>query len=79
MKSGKIVFDPASSNQDREDEKSYIALRFYKNTGHTGGNIRPENKASTRLQEISLLNNTYFGSIYYDIHLDTKLDFTISR
>ena len=47
MKSGKIVFDPASSNQDREDEKSCIALRFYKNTGHTGGNIRPENKAST--------------------------------
>ena len=25
------------------------------------------------------MNNSYFGSIHYDIHLDMKLDYTISR
>ena len=25
------------------------------------------------------MNNTYFGAIYYDIQLDMKLDYTISR
>ena len=36
-------------------------------------------KKSTRLQELSLRNSTYFGNIHYDIHLDMKLDYTISR
>ena len=25
------------------------------------------------------MNNTYFGAIYYNIHLDNKLDYKISR
>ena len=25
------------------------------------------------------MNNTHFGAIHYDIHLDMKLDYTISR
>ena len=25
------------------------------------------------------MKNTYFGAIHYDIHLDMKLDYTISR
>ena len=25
------------------------------------------------------MNNTYFGNLHYDIHLDMKLDYTISR
>ena len=25
------------------------------------------------------MNNTYFGAIHYDLHLDIKLDYTISR
>ena len=25
------------------------------------------------------MNNTYFGNIYYDIHLDMKLDYVFSR
>ena len=29
-------------------------------------------KSSTRLQELSLMNNIYFGSIHYDIHLIGK-------
>ena len=31
------------------------------------------------LTELSLMNNTHFGAILYDIHLDMKLDYTISR
>ena len=50
---------------------------------HHAGNprekLKPYNSRSTRLQELSLMNNTYFGSIHYDIHLDMKLDYTISR
>ena len=25
------------------------------------------------------MNNTYFGNIHYGIHLDMKVDFTVSR
>ena len=31
------------------------------------------------MQELSLMNSTYFGIIHYDIQLDMKLDYTISR
>ena len=30
-------------------------------------------------KKLSLMNNSYFGNIHYDIHLDMKLDYTISR
>ena len=50
-----------------------------KNIGKTGVKLRPQDKRSKRLQEISLMNSTYFGAIYYDIHLDLKLDYIISR
>ena len=32
----------------------------------------PEDKVSTRQQEISLINNSYFSAIHYHIHLDMK-------
>ena len=44
-----------------------------------GGNPKQYDSKSTRLQDISLMNSTYFGAIHYDIHLDRKLDYTISR
>ena len=50
-----------------------------KNTGNTGVKTKPQDKDSTRLQELSLMNNTYFSAIHYDIHLDMKLDYTVSR
>ena len=34
--------------------------------------MRPESKDITRLHEISLMKNTYFGAIHYNIHLDMK-------
>ena len=70
MKTDKLIIDPARPCQDRNNKKSYIPTTFYIHTGKTGGNIRPENKASTRLQELSLMKNTYF---------DMNLDYTISR
>ena len=50
-----------------------------KNTRNTDGKIKPQDEDSTRLQEISLMNKTLFGAIHCDIHLDLKLDCTISR
>ena len=43
------------------------------------GNIKQQDKDSTGLQELSIMNNNYFGTIHYDKHLDMKLDYTISR
>ena len=61
------------------DENSYVSVKFQKNTGQIGGKIKPQDTESTRLQELSLMNSTHFGAIHYDIHLDMKLDYTISR
>ena len=57
----------------------YVSLKFQKNAGRTGGKLKPQDTESTRLQELSLMSNTYFSAIHYDIHLDMKLDYTISR
>ena len=64
-------------NNSNSDEKAYIPVQLLKNIGNTGGKIKPQDKDSTRLQELSLMNNTHFGAISYDIHL--KVDYTISR
>ena len=61
------------------DENSYVPVQFQKNIGRIGGKLKPQHKDSTRLQELSLMNNTHFGAIHYDIHLDKKLDCTISK
>ena len=62
----------------KNDENSYIPVTFLKNAGRTGGKLRPQDKNITRLQEPPLVNNTYFGAIHYDNHLDMKLDYTIN-
>ena len=61
------------------EENPYVSVKFQKNTGRIGGKLKPEDTESTRLQELSLMNSTHFGAIHYDIHLDMKLDYTISR
>ena len=61
------------------DENPYVSVKFQKSTGRTVGKLKPQDTESTRLQELSLMNSTYFGAIFYDIHLDMKLDYTISR
>ena len=50
-----------------------------KNSENPGGNLRPQDKDSRRLQELSLINDKCFGEIHSDIHLDMKQDYTISR
>ena len=79
MTTGKIKFDPYATGHPLNEGTSYIPVNFQKNTGQPGGKPKPHDSRSTRLQELSLMNNTYFGKIHYDIHLDMKLDYTISR
>ena len=58
---------------------SYIPVNLLRNARNPRAKIKPQNTESRRLQELSLMNNTYFDAIHYDIHLDMKLDYTISR
>ena len=79
INTGRLITIQHATHHSTNDEISYIPIHLLKNTEQTGGKMKPQDKDSTRLQELSLMNNTYFGSIYYDIHLDMKLDYTISR
>ena len=79
MTTGKIKFDPYATCYPLNEGRSYIPVYFRKSTGQPGGKLKPHDSRSTRLQELSLLNNTCFGNIHYAIHLDMNLDYTISR
>ena len=79
MTTAKKKFDPYAAHHLINDDTSYIPVNLRKNTGNPGGRLEKDDSESTRLQELSLMNNTYFGAIHYDIHLDMKLDYTISR
>ena len=79
MTTGKIILDPYVTHHLINEDTSYIPVNLRKNTGNPGGRLEPYDSESTRLQELSLMNNTYFGALHYDIHLDMKLDYTISR
>ena len=79
MTTGKIKFDPYATSHPINEGTSYVPVNFYKSNGQPGGKLTPIDSKSTRLQELSLMNNTYFSNIHYDIHLDMKLGYTISR
>ena len=79
MKTGKLIIHQMATSHSYTDENSYVSVKFQKNAGRTGGKLKPQDTESTRLQEISLMNSTYFGAIHYDIHLDMKLNYTIGR
>ena len=79
IKTGPLTLNMADSNRNREDENSYIPVTISKINGNTGGKIRPENQKKTRLQELSLTNNINFRAMHYNIHLDLKLFYTLSR
>ena len=74
MTNGKIKFDPYAISHQINEGTSYIPVNFYKSNGRPGGKLTPSDSKSTRLQEVSLMNNTYFGNIHYDILLDMKLE-----
>ena len=79
MTTGKIKFNPYATSHPINEGTSYVPVNFLKSTGQPGGKLKPNDSKSTRLQELSLMNSTYFGNIHYDIHLEKKLDYTISR
>ena len=54
-------------------------MNLHKSAGNPSGKLEPYDSKSTRLQELSLMINTYFGAIHSDFHLDMKLDYAISR
>ena len=78
MNTGKKIKDPHATHHPQNEGTSYIPVILLRNTGNTRGKVKPQDTDSTRLQEVSLRNNTYFGANHYDIHLDMKLDYTIS-
>ena len=63
MKTGKMKVNPNQTYKSYSDENSYNPVTFLKN-GNVGGKLRPQDKGSTRLQELSLMNNTYFGATH---------------
>ena len=79
MNTGKLMIHRMATSHSTTDENSYVPVNFQKNTGRIGGKLKPQGRDSTRLQELSHKNNTHFGAIHYDIHLDMKIDYTISR
>ena len=78
LKTGKLIIHPMATSRSYTEENSYVSVKFQKNTGRIGGKLKPQDTNSTRLQEPSLMKNTHFGAIHYDIHFDLKLDYTIS-
>ena len=79
MTTGKLKYNPHATHQPLNEGTSYIPVNLLKNTGNPGGKVKPHDTENTRLQELSLMNSTYFGAIHYDIHLDMKIDYKISR
>ena len=68
-----------ATSRSTTDENLYIPVQFQINTGRIGGKLKSQGKDSTRLQELSLMNNTQIGAIHFVIHLDMKLYYTIRR
>ena len=79
MNTGKLIIHPMATSHSTTEENSYVPVKFLKNTGNIGGKLKTEDKNSTRLQNLSLMDNFHFGAIHYDIHLGMKIDYTISR
>ena len=73
-----LIVDPMITSHSPTDGNPYVLVKFQKKIG-VGGKLKPQDADSTRLQELSLMNRTYFGAIHYDIQLNMKLDYKKSR
>ena len=60
-------------------KKQLKSLKLKRNNRQIGGKVSHKNSESTRLQQLSLMNHTVLGAVSYDIHLNMKLGFFISR
>ena len=58
MNTGKLIIHPMATSPSYIDENSYVSVKFQKITGRTCGKLKPQDTESTRLQELSLMNNT---------------------
>ena len=79
MNTGNLIVDPMATFHSPTDGNPYVSVKFQKNIGRIGEKLKPQDADSTRLQELSLMNRTYFGAIHCDVHLDMKLDYTKGR
>ena len=79
MKTGNLIIHEMATSRSTTDENLFVPEKFQRNIERIGGKLKLQDKVSTRLQELSLINSTHFGAIHYGIHLDMKLDYTISR
>ena len=79
MTNGKIKFDPYATHHLINEDTLNTPVNLSKNAGNPDGRLEPYDSESTHLQELSLMNNSYFSAIHYDIHLDMIFDYTISR
>ena len=62
MSTGKTKYDPYATHHPINEDTSYIPVNLLKSAGHPGGKLEPNDSESTRLQELSLMNSTYFGA-----------------
>ena len=67
MITGHLNVDPMATTHSLTDGNPYVSVKFQKNIGRIGGKLKPQDEESTRLQELSFMNRTYFGAIHYDI------------
>ena len=60
MTTGKIKFNPYATSHPINEGTSYIPVNFQKSTVQPGGKLKPYDSKNTRLQELSLMNITFF-------------------
>ena len=79
MSTRKLIIYPNPTHQiSNLDENSYIPITFLKKK--TQNELVEYFDYKTKaVQELSLMSNTYFSSIHYDIFLDMKLDYTMIK
>ena len=64
MTSGKIKNEPSATHHPINEDASYVPVNLIESAGNPGGKLKPYDSESTRLQELSLMNSTYFGAIH---------------
>ena len=79
MNTGKKIKDSYATHHPLNEGTSYNPVNLLRNAENSRGKIKPRDIESTRLQELSLMNNTFFGAIHFYIHFDMKLDYTVRR
>ena len=67
MNTGKLIIHPHATHNSTSDDNSYISVNLLK-TQETLMEKKPQDKGSTRLQELSVMINTHSLSILIQCH-----------